>query len=392
MIHILAALFIKDGANTADPAVRRAYGMLCGVLGVVLNALLFGAKYLAGALTGSIAVMADAFNNLSDAGSSVITLIGFKISGKRNDSEHPFGHGRVEYIAGLIVAMIIILMGFNLARDSVEKMIAPEPVAFSGLSAGILSASILVKLYMAVYNRSVGRRISSVAMAATAADSLSDAAATLAVLVSAVVGHFTGVNIDPYAGALVSLMILRAGYMAAKDTISPLLGNPPSPEFVQRVRDIVNSYDGVCGIHDLVVHDYGAGRVMISLHAEVPADGDLMQLHDMIDTIERRLSRELSCQAVIHMDPIATDDLAVASMRGRVQQLLQEQLDPGVTVHDFRMVTGPTHTNVIFDVLVPMELPRSDAELKAQAAEIVSRMDETYFAVVTIDRPYGSML
>lgn len=389
MIQLLAKLFIKNRENVDDPAVRRAYGALCGVVGIVFNALLFGAKYLAGALTGSIAVMADAFNNLSDAGSSVVTLVGFRISGKRNDSEHPFGHGRVEYIAGLIVSLIIIMMGFDLARDSVSKIFAPEPVSFSVLSAAILGASILVKLYMAMYNASVSKKIHSVAMRATAVDSLSDAVATTAVLVSALIGHFFGVNIDAWAGTLVSLMILRAGYQAAKDTVSPLLGNPPDPEFVRHVADIVNSYENVRGIHDLVVHDYGAGRVMISLHAEVSADGDLMELHDMIDTIERRLSTELNCQAVIHMDPIATDDALVNQTRERVLEALKTRFGDGITIHDFRMVSGPTHTNVIFDAVVPLENNRSDAELRGEIRELVRKMDERFYAVVTIDRPYA---
>lgn len=388
MVHWLAKLFVRDFENTSDPAVRRAYGILCGVLGIVLNALLFAAKYLAGALTGSVAVMADAYNNLSDAGSSVVTLIGFRISGKRMDSEHPFGHGRVEYVAGLIVAMLIIHMGLDFAGDSLRVISEPVPVDFSVLSLGILAASVLVKLYMALYNRGVGRRIHSVAMAATAADSLSDAAATLAVLVSALVGYFAGLNIDGWTGALVSLMILRAGYGAARDTISPLLGNPPDPEFVARVEEIVNSYGGVTGVHDLVVHDYGAGRVMISLHAEVPADGDLMKMHDMIDTIERRLTGELGCSAVIHMDPVSTDDESVAAARERVERLLRAQIDPDVTVHDFRMVEGPTHTNVIFDAVIPLHIGGSEAALRREIARLVQEMEPSWFAVVTADRPY----
>lgn len=388
MIRLLAKRWIPHWEQTENPAVRRAYGVLCGVTGIVLNVLLFAAKWAAGWLTGSIAIQADAVNNLSDAGSSVITLIGFRISGKRNDAEHPFGHGRFEYIAGLIVSMIIILMGVDLGRTSIEKIFAPEPVVFSAVSAAILAGSILVKLYMAAYNRSIGRKISSVAMDATAMDSLSDAAATFAVLVSAIIGRFAGVNIDAWAGALVSLMILRAGYLAAKETISPLLGNPPDPAFVQRVLDIVGSYEGVRGTHDLIVHDYGAGRVIISLHAEVPCDGDLMELHDMIDTIERRLSKELNCQAVIHMDPIATDDQLVGATRERVQTLLQEKLCPGTTVHDFRMVAGSTHTNVIFDAMVPLEDQRTDAQLRAEICRLVREMDESYYAVVNIDHPY----
>lgn len=389
LIRLLSRIFIKNRDNTEDPAVRRAYGTLCGLVGIALNALLFATKYIAGLLTGSIAITADAFNNLSDAGSSIITLVGFRISGKQNDSEHPFGHGRMEYIAGLIVSLVIIMMGFDLARNSVQKIIQPEPVSFSVLSAAILVGSILVKLYMALYNASVSRKIHSVAMRATAMDSLSDVVATSAVLASSLVGHFWDVNVDAYAGALVSLMILRAGYGAAKDTISPLLGNPPDPEFVKRVVEIVNSYAPVKGIHDLVVHDYGPGRVMISLHAEVPADGDLMEMHDVIDTIERRLTKELKCQAVIHMDPIATDDALVNETKQRVLEMLHQQLDPGVTVHDFRMVTGPTHTNVIFDAVVPLEIQRTDAALKEEISELVNRMDGSYYAVVSIDRPYA---
>ena len=389
MLRLLSGLFIKNRDDVENPQVRRAYGTLCGVLGIVLNIALFAAKWLAGTMTGSIAIRADAFNNLSDAGSSVITLIGFKVSGKRHDVEHPFGHGRAEYVAGLIVAMVIVLMGFDLARSSVEKIFAPEAVSFSTLSAGILLGSILVKLYMAAYNRSVGRKIHSVAMEAAALDSLSDVAATSAVLLSSLAGHFFGWNVDAYAGALVSLMILKAGYDAAKDTISPLLGNPPDPEFVRRVYDIVNSYDVVHGVHDLVVHDYGPGRVMLSLHAEVPEDGSFAEIHDVIDTIERRLSAELGCQAVIHMDPIATDDALVAQTRDRVLAMLRQRLNPGVTIHDFRMVAGPTHTNVIFDAVVPLQDERSDEALRQAVCALVREMDGDYYAVVTIDRPYA---
>ena len=389
MLRLLSRWLIADYQNYEDAKVRRAYGMLCGVAGIALNVLLFAIKYIAGAITGSIAVMADAYNNLSDAGSSVITLIGFRISGKKSDSEHPFGHGRVEYIAGLIVAMLIIHMGLDFAGDSIAAIRNPQPVEFSALSLGILAVSVLVKVYMAVYNRSIGRKISSVAMAATAADSLSDAVATAAVLLSALIGRFTGWNIDAYTGALVSVLILKAGWSAAMDTISPLLGNPPAPEFVQNVEDIVMGYDGVIGIHDLVVHDYGAGRTMISLHAEVPAAGDMMAMHDMIDTIERRLTEDLGCHAVIHMDPVVSGDNEVSELRARVQTLIQQQLDPGVTVHDFRMVPGPTHTNVIFDAVIPLNIESSDSALKSEICRLVKDMDESFFAVVTIDRPYA---
>lgn len=389
MLKLLSRWLIADYRNYNDSKVRRAYGVLCGIVGIALNIVLFAVKYFAGAVTGSVAVMADAYNNLSDAGSSVITLIGFRISGKKSDPEHPFGHGRVEYVAGLIVAMLIIHMGLDFAGDSIRAIRNPLPVDFSGLSLGILAVSVIVKVYMAVYNSAIGKKINSVAMAATAADSLSDAVATAAVLLSAVICRFTGFNIDGFTGALVSILILKAGWSAAIDTISPLLGNPPAPEFVKNVEEIVNSYDGVTGIHDLVVHDYGAGRQMISLHAEVSADGDMMVLHDMIDTIERRLTTELGCHAVIHMDPVVSDDSAVSELRARVQTLIQSRIDPGVTIHDFRMVSGPTHTNVIFDAVIPLHVASSDSAVRSEICSIVKNMDDTFFAVVTIDRPYA---
>jgi len=388
VLSFLSRWLIRDFRNYNDPKTRRAYGVLCGVMGIALNVILFSIKYLAGAVTGSVAIMADAYNNLSDAGSSVVTLIGFRISGKKSDSEHPFGHGRFEYIAGLIVAMLIIHMGLDFAGDSINAIRFPQPVDFSFLSLGILAVSVLVKLYMAAYNRGIGRKINSVAMKATAADSLSDAVATAAVLLSAVIGRFTGWNIDGYTGALVSLMILKAGWSAAMDTISPLLGNPPEPEFVQKIGQIVESYDCVIGIHDLVVHDYGAGRQMISLHAEVSADGDMMKMHDEIDMIERRLTAELGCHAVIHMDPVVTDDAEISDIRDRVLILLQERLDPGITIHDFRMVPGPTHTNIIFDAVVPRTVSGSDSALKKEISRIVKDMDDSFFAVVTVDHSY----
>lgn len=388
MIRFLAKILMDKPEEYENPAVRRAYGMLCGAVGIGLNILLFVAKYLAGVLSRSIAITADAFNNLSDAGSSVITLLGFKIAGRKADSEHPFGHGQAEYVAGLIVAIVIIFMGFDLAKSSIEKIFAPEPVEFNIISTCILGASILVKLYMWFYNRRVSAKIDSSAMRATATDSLSDACATLAVLISTLVVHFTGVNIDAYAGALVALMILWAGYNAAKDTITPLLGRAPDPELVRRIRAIVREYKEVIGVHDLIVHEYGAGNLMVSLHAEVPADGDLNELHDVIDVIEQRLKRELNCHAVIHMDPLATNDSLVGETRQKVQDVIREELNAPVTIHDFRMVTGPTHTNVIFDAVIPNELSISDEQARKEINRAVSKLPGNYHAVVTIDKPY----
>ena len=387
MISILSRIFIKNHTETSDPGVRRAYGVLCGAVGIFLNVLLFAAKYLAGTLTGSIAIVADAFNNLSDAGSSIITLLGFKLAAKKPDRDHPYGHGRFECIAGLVVSFVILMMGFDLAKTSVTKIIHPEAVDFSILSICILIGSILVKLYMSLYNRAVGKRINSAAVLATATDSISDVCATTMVLAATLIARFTGVNIDGWAGAIVSLVILWAGYNAAKDTIDPLLGQAPDPEFVQRIADIVNRYPDVVGIHDLAVHDYGAGRVMISLHAEVPSSGDIMALHDVIDTIERDLQDELNCSAVIHMDPISTDDQLITSTRELLKKRIHEALSPDISIHDFRMVPGPTHTNVIFDAVVPYEFSMSDAQVQEKISSLVRAIEGDYFAVVTIDHP-----
>lgn len=388
MIKLLVKLFIKDSENVKDPDVREKYGMLAGIMGIIFNVILFAAKYFAGVIAGSVAITADAFNNLSDAGSSLITLFGFKLAGQKPHSDHPFGHGRFEYIAGLIVAMLIIHMGLDLVKDSFAQIMHPENVEFSALSAGILIASILVKLYMSVYNRFFAKKIDSVAMQATATDSLSDAVSTLVVLVSMIVGKYTGLAIDGYAGALVALMILWAGFCAARDTISPLLGNAPEKEFVDKIYSIVRACPLVTGVHDLVIHDYGAGRRMISLHAEVSASGDIMATHDAIDLIERQLCNELKCHAVIHMDPIVTDDWMINSTKDCIAAALCEKLHKDVTIHDFRMVAGPTHTNVIFDAVLPFEVKMDVTEAKKRVDEIVKELDPNYNTVVTIDTSF----
>lgn len=339
MIPILARLLIRDRANTESPAVRKAYGILCGAVGISLNLLLFTGKFFAGTISGSIAIIADAFNNLSDAASSAITLMGFYLADQRPDSEHPFGHGRFEYISGLIVSMLIILMGFELARTSVEKIIHPVPVSFSTLTTVILVVSICVKLYMCFYNRSVGRRIDSSAMRATAMDSLSDSVATTVVLIASLIDRFAGVQIDGWGGMLVALFIFWTGLNAARDTLNPLLGQPPSQEFVDNIRKIVMAHPGVLGLHDLIVHDYGPGRRMVSLHAEVSASENVLALHDEIDNIEMELRRALGCLAVIHMDPVVTDDGVTAETRQKVSTLVN-CIDDHISIHDFRMISG----------------------------------------------------
>ena len=387
MVTLLSKIFIKDKNNISSPAVRAAYGSLCGVLGIVLNIILFCFKFFAGYISGAISVSADAFNNLTDAGSSVITLIGFRMSEQKPDKNHPFGHGRIEYVSGLLVSLVIILVGFELAKSSVAKILEPQAVTFSWLSVIILSISVLVKAYMAYYNFSIGKRISSAAMKATATDSLSDCIATCTVLICLIVSRFTSLNIDAYCGLAVSAFIMFSGIRSVKDTISPLLGEPPSKELIGEISDIVYSYDGVVGIHDLIVHNYGPGRMMISLHAEISDKADMLATHDMIDNIEKELREKLSCDAVIHMDPIATDDETVIATRDKIASLVK-CIDSRLTIHDFRMVTGPTHTNVIFDVVVPFDLGKSEQELRDSVETIVKSIDQSYFSVINIDKDF----
>lgn len=385
---LLARLFLKGRDDVSDPRVRQVYGMLSGAVGIGLNLLLFAAKLLAGALSGSVAITADAFNNLSDAGSSVITLFGFKISQQKPDSEHPFGHGRMEYIAGLIVAVAILLVGLELLKSSVEKILSPQPVVFSLLSAAILAASILVKVYMALYNRRIGEKIGSPAMRAAAADSLGDCVATLVALLSMAVTHFSGLSVDGWCGALVAVFILFSGYGALKDTISPLLGQPASPAFVAQVESIVNARPEIIGMHDLIVHDYGPGRRIVSLHAEVPASGDMLALHDAVDSAEKELGEKLGCLAVIHMDPVVTDDALTNETRARVCEVVKG-LDERATIHDFRMVPGITHTNVIFDVVVPFDVRLTERDIKRRVEHMIRALDSTFYAVVSVDRSHG---
>lgn len=387
MVSWLIKKIVPDGGCGADPETRRRCGSICSIVGIGLNIALFLGKYLAGFLSGSIAIMADAFNNLSDAGSSLITLIGFKFAGMKPDREHPFGHGRIEYISGLIVAEAILLMGFELAKSSVKKILEPAAVETSALSVGILAVSIGVKLYMSSYNRSIGTRIDSAAMKATATDSLSDAAATSVVLLAMLVQHFTGVNVDGWCGALVALFILYAGYSAARDTLSPLLGQSPEPEFIEEIQRITLAHPEIIGIHDLVVHDYGPGRVMISLHGEVSGDGNMFELHDVIDRTEKELKEKLGCEAVIHMDPIETDNQTVDEMRREVACLVRT-IDDRVTIHDFRMVTGTTHTNLIFDAVAPFELKKTDQELQEEIEKLIQEKWSNCCAVVSIDHGY----
>ncbi len=387
MISILEKLFIRDRHNVADPKVRTAYGTLCSVFGILLNILLFCAKLLGGIFSGSIAIIADSFNNLGDAGSSLITLFGFRLASKKPDPEHPFGHGRLEYISGLIVSFIIMLMGFELAKSSIEAIVDPEPVEYSALSLIILASAVLVKIYMALYNRRVGKRISSTAMIATSKDSLSDAVSTTVVLLVAITAPYIPFNIDGWAGLCVSLLIMWTGIGSVRDTISPLLGQSPEKEFVKNIEELVMSYPDVCGIHDLVVHDYGPGRLMISVHAEVPVSMDIGEAHDMIDNIEVTLSEKLNCHAVIHMDPVDYDDPKTLELRVKVSEIVKG-LCGEASIHDFRVVYGKTHTNLVFDILLPYDTDMKDDEMVSKVQRRVRAYDQMLNCVIRIDKDY----
>ena len=385
MIESIAKIFIKNYQDVKNPAVRQRYGVLSGMTGILLNLLLFVGKLLAGVLTGAISVTADAFNNLGDAGSSIVTLVGFRMAGKPADGEHPFGHGRIEYIAGLLVSLAILVMGVELLSSSFDKILHPEEVDFSWLSVAILAASVAVKLWMGYFNRALGRYIGSVSMKATSIDSISDATATSTVIVGILVGHFSDWMVDGYVGCAVALFILYSGFMAARDTLQPLLGQPPEASLVREIEKAVLAYPQIVGIHDLVVHNYGPGRTMISLHAEVSNREDIQEIHDVVDLAEMGLKEKFNCDAVIHMDPIVTDDEATNTMRRKVASLVKV-IDPRLTIHDFRMTDGPTHRNLIFDVQAPYGFRLTDQELIASIRLAVRTLDERNYAVVRIDK------
>lgn len=385
MVGILSKIFIKENASDAER--RTLYGMLCGVLGIVLNIFLFAGKLAAGLISGSVSITADAFNNLSDAGSSIVTLCGFKLAAAKPDPEHPYGHGRVEYIAGLVISAVIIVMAFELLKESVDKILHPEATEFSAIVAVVLIASILVKCYMAFYNSQVAGKIDSAALKATAQDSLSDCVATTVVLITSIVGYFTNFQLDGWCGVLVSVFIFYSGFSAARDSIDPLLGTPPTQEFVDELERTVLSFsDDIVGVHDLMVHDYGPGRKIISLHVEVPADGDILSLHDIIDNLEKKLAKDFGCTATIHLDPVDTKDPRLATLKAQVAEIVKE-VHPGITIHDFRAVFGETHSNLIFDMEVPFSCPLDDIQVKIAARKLIrERLGQHYYIVLVVDR------
>ena len=384
MSELLLRLFVPEG-GADDPKVRTRCGLLSGITGIILNILLVAGKLTVGIAAGSVAVIADAVNNFSDAASSVITLIGFKLAGQKPDKEHPFGHGRIEYVAGLIVSVLIIFMGFELAWSSVEKIITPEPAVFSYAAMSVLIAAILVKFWMFYFNRKIAKRIGSEAIAATATDSLSDVIATAVVLASLIAGRYTDLPIDGIAGVIVAAFIFKAGWSAVKATQAPLLGRPMSKELADAIDKLALEHDNILGIHDLIYHDYGPGRALVSFHAEVPADGDLMETHELIDHLEREIGEKFGIEAVIHMDPIVVDG-DTEEMRELVEGVVKA-VHPDATVHDLRIAEWDKIRNVYFDAILPYGIDISDDE----AADRIKRdiaAKSGFNAVVHIEHPY----
>ena len=387
MTNLLLKAFVKNYEDVKNPKVREAYGAFSGIVGIICNLILFALKFFAGVITSSVSISADAFNNLSDAGSSVITLVGFKMAGKPADTDHPFGHGRIEYIAGLAVSAVIIVMAVELFKDSVDKIIHPQPMDFRIITVVILVGSILVKMWMAFFNTQLGKRIDSAAMKATATDSLSDCIATGVVLISLFVTFFTGFNIDGFAGVIVALFVFMAGIEAAKETLYPLLGQPPEKEFVEEIEKLVMEDEHIIGIHDLIVHDYGPGRVFASLHAEVPYSMNMLEAHDIIDIAEKRVSDKMNCGISIHMDPVVNDDEEVNELKRMVLKIVKN-IDKTLSIHDFRTTKGPYLTNLIFDVVVPFKFKYSDEEIKKMISQQISEKKERCYAVITVERSY----
>ena len=384
MTKLLLRLFVRNHEDTASPVVRAGYGRLAGITGVVCNLLLCAGKLLAGSLSGSVSITADAVNNLSDASSSVVTLVGFKLASRPADAEHPYGHARMEYLSGLAVAAMILVIGVELVKSSFLKILHPEAVEVSALTAAILLMSIAVKLWMAAFNRTLGKKIDSAALLATAADSRNDVISTAAVLLACVVGKCTGLKIDGYVGLAVALFIIWSGIGIARDTIDPLLGAKPDPELVRAIADLMRAHVDVLGIHDLMVHDYGPGRRFASVHAEIDHRIDPLIAHEVLDEIERQAKRELHVDLVVHYDPIVTDDPELTRVRTKILAYLAA-LDPRLSVHDFRMVTGPHHANVIFDMVIPQEYAKKTEQLRRDIEAQLKDGKKTYHAVITFD-------
>jgi len=388
MTELLVRKFVKNCDKVEDARVRTAYGVLASVVGIICNVLLFAGKLAVGAILRSVSVMADAFNNLSDAASSVIGFVGVKMAEKPADKEHPFGHGRIEYIAALIVSFLVIEVGFTFFKSSLGKIREPEELSFSLVSTGILLASVAVKLWLGRFNRLLGKKINSSVMQAAAADAMGDVAATLATVFSILFYHFTNINIDGYVGILVAIAVMWAGIGIAKDTLEPLIGQPVDSRLYREITDFVESYDGILGSHDLIVHNYGPTRSLASIHAEVPSNVDIETSHEIIDKIERDAAKKLGLFLVIHMDPVATQDKRVARLKEEVSAAMKT-IDSRLSLHDFRVVDGEHQINLIFDVVVPHSYEKKDmTQLHLDIMEKVSELDSRYQCVITMEKGY----
>lgn len=387
MTALLVKLFIKDSENFTDKKVRTAYGVLSSITGIILNLILAGAKYAAGILSGSISITADAINNLSDAGSSIVSFFGVKISAKPADKDHPYGHGRVEYISALIVSFFVLFMGIELFKDSVGKIINPEPVKFSFLSLAILIFSIICKLWLGIFNKTLGKKINSAPMTAVMKDSFSDCLATGVAAVSIIISAFSDINIDGYLGVVVSVFIFVAGFGILKETLGDILGRAPETEFVDEITEKIMSYPHVCGVHDMIIHDYGPSCRFASVHAEVPSNEDIMELHDIIDGIERDLYNEYGMLTSIHMDPVVINDERINELR-KITADAVAAIDERLSIHDFRVVEGPSHTNLIFDTVMPSDMKCSDRELSKKIEDALGKIDERFFCVITVDHAF----
>lgn len=388
MTNLLIKTFIRDSENVTDVRVRTSYGTLGSVTGIITNIMLAVAKYIAGVISGSISVTADAINNLSDAGSSIISLVGVKVSAKPADKDHPYGHGRIEYISALAVSFLVLLMGVELFKSSVGKIINPEPVTFSVISLGIMLFSILAKIWLGLFSRKLGKKINSAPMIAVMKDSFSDCLATSVAVISIIVSFFSDISVDGYLGIFVACFILFAGFNILKETMAELLGQPPEKEFVEAIENKILSYDKVVGVHDLIVHNYGPQRSFASAHAEVPANEDLMELHDIIDLIERDIQNEMGLLISIHLDPIVVDDEKINELRTMTSDLVNGICDE-MSIHDFRVVDGPTHTNLIFDLVVPYGYKMKNEEILKKIEEELSKINERYFAVITLEHSFN---
>lgn len=387
MSKLLVRLFIKNYQETKNPTVREKYGYLGSITGIIVNIILAIAKYLIGTITNSIAITADAVNNFSDSVSCIITLISFKMANMKPDKEHPFGHGRIEYVAALIVGFLVELMGYELIKSSIEKIKNPEAVVFSVPAVIVLVLSIGGKLWLAVFNKYLGKKIDSTAMQAVATDSIGDITATTVTLIALILSKFTDLPIDGYMGILVSMFILYAGFNILKESIGILLGTPPSKELVDELVEFIMSHDEILGIHDLVVHSYGATRIFASVHTEIAADGDLLSAHDTIDTVEKLVKEKFGIELVIHMDPIVTNDEKVEKNYQILHRAVKD-IDDCLDIHDFRMVEGPVHTNFIFDIVVPYKFSLTDNELKAEINNKIHAINENICLVITVDNCY----